>query len=143
MKLRNKLEAVYSYDFDLIGLVSATKEYKLAWYLNQKSDLHLVKAEDIKIEFKNNSQILISNFVFESEFINVLLLSNKLLSSNSTINKFLVAELKQFDYLIQIKSELDDSLKQALLDIVRALPVVTYASIIDIEKLKNKENLLF
>ena len=46
---KSRLAAVYEFDFELIGIVSMVKEYKLAWNLNQLNLFHLVKAEDIKI----------------------------------------------------------------------------------------------
>lgn len=143
MKLKTKLDAHYDYDFDLIGIVSSAKEYVLAWHFNKSSFLHFIKTEDIKIEFKDQSQILISNFIFESEFVRVLLLRNKLLSSNSKLNKHLIPELQQFDYLIQFKTEMDEPTVNEVLDIARSIPLVQYVMKLDIEKIKQKENLLF
>ncbi|MEM9328534.1 MAG: IPExxxVDY family protein [Bacteroidota bacterium] len=143
MGLKSKLEAEYLYDFDLLGLVSPAKDYVLAWHFNDVSFLHFVKGEDIQIDFRDNSRILISNFVFESEFVHVLLLRNKLLVGNPQMNKYLVPELQQFDYLIQFKSEVDDPSANHLLDIAKSVPLVHYAVKLDIEKIKNKENLLF
>ncbi len=143
MKLKSKLETQYLYDFQLIGLVSPAKDYVLAWHFNDVSFLHFVKAEDIEIEFRDNSKILISNFVFESEFVRVLLLRNKLLSGNPQMNKYLIPELQQFDYLVQLKSEIDEPSASQLLEIAKSISVVHYAITLDVDKIKNKENLLF
>ena len=143
MKLKTKLDVRYDFDFDLIGLVSQAKDYVLAWHLNDQSFLHFVKSEDIKIEFNDHSRIIISNFVFESEFVHVLLLRNKLQASNSKMNQFLIPELQRFDYLIRMKSEIDEPTSAQVMEIAKNTPVVQYAMKLDIQKIKLKENLLF
>ena len=40
---KSKLIIEYEYDFNLIGLISTAKGYKLAWELNQALGIHLVK----------------------------------------------------------------------------------------------------
>ena len=95
------------------------------------------------MSLSDNSKILISNFVFESEFVRVLLLRNKLLSGNPQMNNYLIPELQQFDYLVQLKSEIDDPSASKLLEIAKSIPLVHYAVPLDIDKIKHKENLLF
>lgn len=143
MKLKTKLDPEYQYDFDLIGIVSSARDYTLAWHFNENSFLHFVKGDDIEIEFKNQSRIIISNFVFESEFVRVLLLRNKLLTSNTKLNQYIIPELQRFDYLIQMKAETDEPNAAQVIEIARTIPLVQYVMKLDTEKIKNKENLLF
>ena len=143
MKLKTKLEPEYDFDFDLVGIVSSAKEYTLAWHFNQDSFLHFVKANDIEIEFKNQSRIIISNFVFESEFVRVLLLRNKLLISNSRMNQYFIPELQRFDYLIQMKTETAEPNVNQVIEKARSIPLIQYVMKLDTDKIKNKENLLF
>lgn len=143
MKLKTKLDPEYAYDFDLIGIVSSTREYTLAWHFNQNSFLHFIKGADIEIEFRNQSRIIISNFVFESEFVRVLLLRNKLLTSNSKLNQYIIPELQRFDYLIQMKAETDEPNANQVVEIARTIPLVQYVAKLDTDKIKHKENLLF
>jgi hypothetical protein len=85
MGKKNKWEGDYPVDFDLIGIVSSMKEYKLGWYLNQIEIFHLVKHDDVKIEFAENKIIRISNLADETEYRSVHLLRNKLFNSVSNI----------------------------------------------------------
>ena len=43
---RTKLVIDYEYDFNLIGIISTAKGYKLAWELNQALGIHLVKQSE-------------------------------------------------------------------------------------------------
>ena len=107
---KNRLTAAYDFDFDLIGIVSTVKEYKLAWNLNQLNLFHLVKAEDIKIEFTDHRQILISNLIHEDDYSMVHLLKNKLISSNNGVNQYLIQELSRFDFLLKVRNLTEDRL---------------------------------
>jgi hypothetical protein len=51
---RNKLIIDYEFDFELIGIISTAKGYKLAWEINQLLAIHLVKQPDMVVGFKNN-----------------------------------------------------------------------------------------
>ena len=143
MPQKPRLDNIYEYDFDLLGLVCSAKDYTLAWHFNERSFLHFVRGEEIQIEFKDNTKILISNFLFESEFVRVFLLGNKLISSNSKVNRFLIPELKRFDFFVRFQSEIDEPNVETILDIAREIPPIQYAMKLDLNNIKSKENLLF
>jgi len=143
MPQKPRLDTRYEYDFDLLGLVCSAKDYTLAWHFNEISFLHFVKGEEIQIEFKDNTKILISNFLFESEFVRVFLLGNKLLSSNSKVNRHLIPELQRFDYFIRFQCEVDDPSIDGVLEVAKAIPLVQYAMKLNLDTIKSKENLLF
>lgn len=140
---KNRLASIYPFDFELIGIVSSSKEYKLAWHLNQLSIFHLVKENDIKIEFADSLQIRISNLIEETDFRKVHLLKNKLVSSTATFNQYLLPELQQFDYLLKINSQTDENWADGLLLRLKDIPVIDYTLKVDINKIKLKDNLLF
>ena len=75
---KNKLNLTYEFDFELAGIVCNQKEYKLAWYLNAALNCDLIKQPDIRIEFSNKSSLIISNFKYETEFTELVLLKNKI-----------------------------------------------------------------
>ncbi len=56
-----KWSSDYPIDFELIGMVSTMKEYKMGWHLNQMGIFELAKGEDIEIEFADDKVIAISN----------------------------------------------------------------------------------
>lgn len=138
---KNRLATEYPIDFELIGIVSSSKEYKLAWHLNQLGFFHLIKAEDIKIEFADNRLVRISNLAEETDFTRVYLLKNKLVAPNA--NQYLLPELQQFDYLIKLSNQAIENWADSLLLELKTIPVIDYALKIDIGKIKMKDNLLF
>ncbi|WP_421877783.1 IPExxxVDY family protein [Marinoscillum sp.] len=143
MKKKNRLASDYPLDFELIGIVSSAKEYKLAWHINQLPEFHLIKDEDIKIEFSDNKLIRVSNLKDESEFRQVYLLKNKLVTSNSAINQYLLSELQQFDYLLKLSSQTQDFWAKEVNEQLKAINEIDYSLVIDVEKIKMKDNLLF
>lgn len=140
---KNRLAAVYDFDFELIGIVSTVKEYKLAWNLNQLNLFHLVKADDIKIEFTDHRQILISNLIHEDDYSLVHLLKNKLISTNSGVNQYLIQELSRFDFLLKVRNLTEDRWAEKIYEQIRELRIADYVTKIELERIKQKENLLF
>lgn len=140
---KNKLESEYEFDFDLIGLVCNRKEFKLAWHLNEAMDINLKKQEDIRIEFSNNSSILISNFLYETEFARIELLQNRLIASGNLKNQLLLPELKQFDYFIKFRDETDEISSENVSVSIRDIPIIEYTMKLNFDSLKSKENLLY
>lgn len=140
---KNKLDLTYEFDFELAGIVCNKKEYKLAWHLNKGLSIELIKQKDIRIEFSNRPSILISNFLYETEFLTISVLHNKLLSSGGNKPQFLMPELKQFDYLIKLKDETGELSIANVCTIIRDFPVVEYVTQLNFDSLKSKENLLY
>lgn len=140
---KNKLEGGYEVDFELMGLVCNKKEYKLAWYLNQGLKINLIKQEDIRIEFSDNSSILISNFKYETEFLMMELLQNRLLAKGNLKNQLLIPELKQFDYLLKFKDQTEELSSENVSVIIKEIPIIEYAMRLNFDSLKSKENLLY
>jgi hypothetical protein len=140
---KNKLDLIYEFDFELAGIVCNKKEYKLAWHINSRLGTSLKKEPDIKIEFSNASPILISNFKYETEFVEMVLLQNKLSSASGSKSQFLMPELKQFDYLLKLKDETGELSIANVCDNIRELPLIEYVAKLNFEELKSKENLLY
>ncbi|HCX21834.1 MAG: hypothetical protein CMB80_22000 [Flammeovirgaceae bacterium] len=143
MKKKNRLTSDYPFDFELIGIVSSVKEYKLAWHLNQLPEFHLVKSDDIKIEFSDNKLIRVSNLKDENEFRTAYLLKNKLVTSNSSVNQYLLNELQQFDYLFKLNSQTEENWATQINNKLKSIDIIDYSLVVDIEKIKMKDNLLF
>lgn len=139
----NRLLTPVSYDFVLIGIVSGAKDHKLAWSLNQTNYFHFVRRADIQIHFKDHKKITIGNFLCESDFHKYYLLKNKLEFSSNRTKPNLLNELSQFDYFLKIENELDDFDLEALISSVRKSSVVDYIIKINVDNIKQKENLLF
>lgn len=140
---KSRLTTEYPQDFELIGIVSSAKEYKLAWHLNQLNEFHLVKDEDVRIDFADNRQVRVSVLLEETDFKKVYLLKNKLVSSSLTNNQHLLQELSRFDYFLKLSSQTDENWAKALLLRLKEIPVIDYSLAIDVNKIKMKDNLLF
>ena len=140
---KNKLDDGYAIDFELFGLVCNKKEYKLAWYLNHALDISLIKQADIKIEYADNTSILISNYVYETDFISIELLQNKLVGSGNLKSKLLMPELKQFDFLLKFRDQTEELTSENVNGIIKNIPVIEYAMRLKFDSLKSKENLIY
>ncbi len=139
---KNRLDGGYAIDFELFGLVSNKKEYQLAWYLNQAANILLVKQEDIKIEYANNVNILISNFRYETDYLLFELLQNRLVGGGLK-SQLLMPELKQFDYFLKFRDQTDELTSENVNAIIKQIPIVEYAMRLNFDNLKSKENLIY
>jgi len=140
---QSRLATHYPMDFGLIGIVSSVKEYTLAWHLNQLDEFQLEKGDDVKIEFEDNHQIRVSALLEETEFRSVHLLKNKLVSSSMPSAQYLLQELQQFDFFLKLSSETDENWAKDLLLRLKNIPVIDYCLLIDVNKVKMKDNLVF
>ncbi|MEO9869698.1 IPExxxVDY family protein [Ekhidna sp.] len=140
---KNKLDGGYAIDFDLFGLVCNKKEYKLAWHINEAMNISLIKQEDVKIEYADNTAILISNFIYETEFQTIELLQNKLVGGGNVKNQLLLPELKQFDYLMKFKDQTGELTTGNVNVIFKEISIIEYAIRLNFDTLKSKENLLY
>lgn len=137
-----KLHIEYEYDFTLLGLATSAREYKLAWHVNTALGIRLVKQDEITVEFLNDREITISHFLFKTEYSTFRLLKNKSLTGAGK-SGFLLAELAHFDYLIMINDDGGFFNPDSTLAALKKIPVVEYLATINIDKLKEKENLIF
>ena len=140
---KNKLIIEYDYEFCLYGIISISKDYRLAWLINKYLDLHLKKAEDIKISFLNDENLVISNYLYETEHAQLRMLKNKSEDRKSDKMSYLIPELNKFDYLIMKNGRIGDLSDQELLREIQKIGEVQYIVALDINKLKSKENLIF
>ena len=138
-----KLEVEYDYDFDLFGLVSSSKEHKLAWALNKCFNIRLVKQQDLNYDFFNKGRLVISNYLHCTQHSTFRLLRNKSVDLSTLKKPFLMPDIKEYDYLIQISGALSDFYQQELLNRFKLVPIIQYANKFDPNSLKFKENLMF
>ena len=140
---RNKLVVSYEFEFELIGITSSVKEYKLAWAINNVLGIRLIKAEDLVLEFKDNKNIMISNFIFETEHSIFRLFKNRSLERFSEVPGYLLPELRNFDFIVLIDGFEDSFTINEFVDVLRNLEEIQYLQKIDVMSLKSKENLIF
>lgn len=126
------------YDFELIGICSHIKDYRLSWELNKVFEFDLVKTDDLEIKIKGEPQLFsFFSFIDEENHLEYYLINNR--SEYGT----LIPEEKKADYFLLIKGfVLDNHLQNLTKEIAKVKNVLTtYA--IQVEGLKSKSNLLF
>lgn len=139
---KNRLQIDYPYDFSLYGLLSGEKEYKLAWRLNDLLDICFAKSDNLKLKLRNGQDVEISNFIEKREHCTFLLLKNRVLSE-SLQNKFLIESHKHLDYFIIVKDKNNLIDSNELLSKLKDSPHIQMTSVLDVDRLPNKENLIF
>jgi len=136
-----KLQIEPAFDFELLGIVSPIREYRMAWLVNQELDLNLVKADDLELEFLNAEKLEIAQYLLSLPHGFIQLLKNKAINSTQQA-AYLIPELKNLDYFLLVQDETEEL---DLINFVKKLsrnPLVQSIVRIDITKLKSKENLL-
>ena len=136
-----KLLVEPTFDFELLGLVSPIREYRMAWLINQEMDLNLVKADDLELEFLNAPKLEISQYFLSLPHGFIQLLKNKALNSSQQL-AYLIPELKNLDYFLLVQDETEQVQLSTFIDQLAKNSLIQSIVRIDISKLKSKENLL-
>lgn len=137
-----KLIVDYDYSFLLAAIISPVKEFRLAWHINHCLEIDLCKGRDLEYNFVKQGRILISNFLFESEYTTFRLLKNKACESNNTQKPYLIPELKEYDFFLQVAGEIDTIDTNDFFLKLKSTEVIQYVESINIEKLKSKDNFI-
>jgi len=147
-------------DYKLIALYSPLEDYRLAYFINSKLQIRLEKHPvgiGIKIREGESS---FSRFVYDDEdtgiFWNFIQNKNKVLSGQPkyvslfeetgldiTTRVFLIPEFKTADYILKIDYVPDDFETENLVQKLLSLKHITTACIINQDRLKSKNNLIF
>ena len=137
---KSKLVIEYEYDFELIGIRSSAKGYKLAWQINLALDIHLVRQPDLMIEFKKGDEKNFSFFDYETRLNRLKLFKNKPIDSDN-VKYFLVPEFPHFDFIILIQMEEPERIK--FIEQIKHIPSIELVANIPLEGLKSKSNFIF
>ncbi|MFD3000809.1 IPExxxVDY family protein [Pontibacter toksunensis] len=138
-----RLDIAYEFDFDLYGLVSAVKEYKLAWALNKFLGFHFIKQEDLCYDLVGQERFTVSLYEYVTDFSIVRLLKNEAVGSSPGKRPFLLPELIEFDFVLQIKGPLQQLYPQEFIQRLLRIPLVQCVKQFDPLTLKLKDNLIF
>ncbi|SHO59460.1 IPExxxVDY family protein [Algoriphagus zhangzhouensis] len=136
-----KLQIEHTYDFDVLGLVSPVRDYKMAWLINRQLDLDLIKWEDLEIEFLSDPQLKISQYFLSLPHGYVQLLKNKALNTNNQVS-YLIPELKSMDYFLLVQDQTFQISINTFVNELAKIPFIQNVMKLDVSKLKSKENLL-
>jgi len=139
----NKLEVEYDFDFDFIGIISSLKPHKLAWIINDELKISLKKNFDTPLDFINEGKLIILSYDYEVKYSYFRLIRNKSSEFINIASPFLIPELKEYDYFVQLMDESCAFDVISILEKLRVLIGVDYVKQIEVENLKSKDNLIF
>jgi hypothetical protein len=137
---KKRLEIEYTYDFDLIGVISSAKGYKLAWDINNQLSVRLVKQPDLVLHLKNQLEVTFNYYSFENEVNKLKLFRNK--PNDSEGKHYLIPEHPHLDYVILVQGEAYED-RNRLQELLRNIPSIELAAFIPLAPLKSKDNFIF
>jgi hypothetical protein len=138
---KKRLDVEYSYDFDLLGIASSAKGYKLAWEINQVLNIKLTKQEDLIIYQKPDQSMTYSYFSYES-LPNKLRLFRNRCNENDTAKDLLVPEFPHMDFILMAQGE-EHMQHKRLHELLRNIPSVELAAFLPLAALKSKDKFIF
>jgi len=138
---KRKLEVEYTYDFELLGISSSAKGFKLAWDINQLLSVRLVKIEDLVIEQKSGPSATYTCFGFESPLSKLRLFRNRA-NENEHSKAFLVPEFPHMDYILMGQGD-EYTQHNRLQELLRNIPSVELVAFLPLAALKSKDNFIF
>ena len=141
--IKNYFDDVYEINYDLFGIVSNIKEYKLAWILNKIFSIDLIKFDDLIITKHNQKIFQISNYFYKTDEFITRLLKNRLINKGSYNNeKFLINKLSKFDYFLQVYNHSNEFNKKEIINKLNTESSIQFANFVDINLIKEKDLLL-
>jgi hypothetical protein len=138
---KKRLDIDYSYDFELIGIISPLKGYKLAWEINNRLGVKLIRENDLQITFKNRSEGNFSYFSYQVEGNMLKLFRNKPNEQEASKN-ILVPEYPHFDFILMTQSD-DMGKSNRLQEVLRTIPSIELVAFIPLDALKSKDHFIF
>lgn len=134
-----KLNTTTSEDFVLWGLLTGFAGHRICWQLNKHLPLHFTRAEDICLEREAKApDAYFSYYRFDDEENGILFE----LIGNKANGEFYMRELKNFDFLLMIKGELDFFEVADFAKTLKQLPAIQSAMPINLTKLKQLSHLI-
>lgn len=138
---KKRLEIEYTFDFELIGIISSAKGYKLAWEINLALSTHLVKKADLIIQHKNNVNAAYSYYSFENE-VNTLKLFRNKPSDADLYKNLLVPEFPHYDFILLRQGD-EHMNNNRLHEVLRKISTIELTAFIPLDALKSKEHFIF
>jgi hypothetical protein len=138
---KSKLLIDYEFDFELLGVTTSVKGYKLAWEINQLLNIRLIRQADLMVGFKNTDEKSFSFYAYETNINRLKLFKNR--PSDIDGGKYyLIPEFPHFDFIILAAME-EPFAHHQLIELIRSIPSVQLVASIPLEGLKSKSNFIF
>lgn len=137
---KSRLLIDYQFDFQLLGVSSAARGYKLAWDLNRQLGINLIRQPDLIVGFKNDDEKRFSYYSYETPLNRLKLFKNR--PNESELGKyFLIPEFPHYDFIIL--AAMDENHTGTLIDLIRTSQSVQLVAPIPVEGLRSKSNFIF
>ncbi len=132
------LEVEEDYDFELVGICSHVKDYRLSWEINKALEFDLEKDDNYEINVKGDRQSYsFFSFIDDENLVEFYLINNR------CSNGILIPEEKKSDYFLMIRGVLRGGHKEELIEKISNIKNVLTTYEIEVDQLKSKSNLLF
>ena len=136
-KKKHKLTFQLDFNFFLLGIASSENDYRLSWEINKKLKISLRKSTDHVIKREEIEQtFLVYTFSDEEVYLQYFLIANK------SENGYLIEELRNMDYFLQIHGDLTDKQQEQIISSVKNVEGVIGIFKLDINTLKSKNKLI-
>ena len=136
---KHKLNDKQAPDFMLFGISSADNDYHLSWMLNNDLGLQLSRKEDLEVFHKRleGKQVFSQFGYFDENSLN-----HYRLLSNRSESGYLLEELPNVDYLLQVSGDVASGFADQLLKQLNVLGNIRLAFTIDPAGLKSAGRLM-
>lgn len=135
-RITNELDT----DYRLVGIATSLKEYKLCYHLNQLLGCDFRKLKDLIFEPKDrtrSTQFSVIKAGSDDDKNQLIVFSNK------SSGEYLLPEVSNFDYVIQVWGKYEDEDMRFLVDGIKQFPEVVMSAEIPIKKIKSKERMVY
>lgn len=126
-------------NYRLVGIASALKEYKVCYHLNQLLGCDFRKLPALVFEPKDRTRKTEFS-VFSAEDVGK---NTFVVFTNKSPGEFLLPEISNFDYLVQIRGKFTDDDVHTFMDGIRKFPEVVLCLEVPLKKIKSKERLSY
>jgi hypothetical protein len=137
---RKRLDVEYNYDFELLGIASSVRSYKLAWEVNRALRVDLRKQDDLKITTRDGEFFF--TFYSHQSAVNTVSLFRNRSSESDTKGIFLVPEHPHLDYILYAHGNEEVS-GSRLQELLREIPSIELVAFLPLAALKSKDNFIF
>ena len=125
----------------LLGIVAPVKDYQFCWHLNSMIGLDFRLNHEIEIRLIRKKRDYYFSVYEYAEPVNFLC---HYVYNNKFDGEYLLNEFRHFDFLWLMKGdEVTDETLQQTISTIRTIPSVQLITELAIDKINNKENLVF
>jgi hypothetical protein len=137
--MRYSLEVDPEIDFEMIGLSSHLRDYKLCWQLNRHLGMNLSRSAPLQYKFSRQNEVAEhARFIWFDDVNH----TSYHLVKNKSDQGLIVPEFKHADYLIFVRDNIHINFTE-LISGIRKIDNVLMAQKIDVKQLKNVEQLMY